>query len=78
MNTREALRQQLEKEARTMRLLRIKGKRFVLRPVKRQGRFPNPDFLGTGLALTAILKPNQSLAYYRELWISRRLHQQKT
>ena len=35
--------------------------------------YPDPDYMGTGLALVGVLKPGQSLEEFKKEWIERQL-----
>lgn len=66
-------------KAHQMEVVRVGKKYHVItptdRPLKMKGKKPPPppDYLGTGKALVAVLRPNETLEDFRAYWIKKRL-----
>ena len=53
-----------------MSIFVLHGRKHVLRPFYRNAKeYPEPDYLGTGRALVAILKTNETLKSFKKNWI---------
>jgi len=65
---------QIEKEAAAMHLMTVNGRHHVLRPFSRgDEKIPEPNYLGTNLALCGILQHGQTFEQFKEDWVAMKL-----
>ena len=71
MKTNEA---ELEKQARTMRILIVNGQNHVIGLFKRNDpTIKEPDYRGTGNALLGVLAKGEKLESFKKKWLNRNI-----